>query len=99
MIKMAHTIQYNGETDGVDDTTTTDIINAVVTWASGDADRHFDGIAYDRVNDTLRISVRVTDVSDINAMLSDLDSGISNINTTHGTSLPMASDTANIVPE
>lgn len=96
---MTHQINYSAESDSVDDQTAIDIIGTVATWASNGADRHFDGLAYDRVNDSLRITVRLTGVDAIDTKLSDLDDGLSSINTSEGTSFPMASDVANVRPE
>jgi len=96
---MPHTITYTEESDSVTDTDAVSIIQTVISWAEGDPSRHFDGVAYDRVNNGLRLSVRLTGVTELGTRLSDLDSGISSINSSEGTSFPPASDTADIRPE
>lgn len=96
---MAHTITYTAESDSVEDSDAVSIIETIAAWAEGDPSRHFDGVAYDRVNDGMRISVRLTGVSEIDTNLSDLDSGLSSINSSEGTSFPPASETADIRPE
>jgi hypothetical protein len=96
---MPHTITYTAESDSVSDTDAISIIETVVSWAEGDPSRHFDGVAYDRVNDGMRLSVRLTGVTEIDTRLSDLDSGLQSINSSEGTSFPPASDTADIRPE
>lgn len=96
---MAHEIDYTAESGGVAYSEYKTIEEAVKSWCDGDADRVFQGIAYDAINDGLRVSVRVDNVTGIDSMLSTMDSGVSSVNTNHGTSFPLPSDAANIQPE
>lgn len=96
---MTHAINYTAESDGVTLAEAKSIMDAVLSWAGGGADKHFDGVAYDNVNSGMRISVRVTGVADINAALTSLDNGIDSINTNNSANFPPASDTADIRPE
>lgn len=96
---MTHQINYTAESDGVAYSDYKTIEEAVKGWCDGSPDRVFQGIAYDAVNDGLRISVRVDGVTDIDGMLSTMDSGISSVNTGNDTSFPAPSQSASIQPE
>lgn len=96
---MTHTINYTAESESIDLQSAKSILDAVEGWADGDPDHHFDGIAYDNVNSGMRISVRVSGVEDIDQRLSDLDSGVTNINSGEGADFPPPSDVADIRPE
>jgi hypothetical protein len=95
-----HVIDYNDESDGIDYQTSKQIADDVEAWDDGSS-HQFGGFAFDRVNQGMRISLQVTDVSpsEISEVLSDLDEFIDSINSDHGVLFPSASDTARIRPD
>ena len=94
-----HAINYNAESDGIDYQTSKQIADDVEAWDDGNA-HQFGGFAFDKTNQGMRISLRVTSVdpADISTVLSELDSFIESINS-RGASFPSASETADIRPE
>lgn len=96
---MTHKINYTAESKSVQYSEYKAIEEAVKSWCDSDPDRVFQGIAFDAINNGLRISVRVDGVTDINSVLSTMDGGISSVNSANGTSFDAPSDSAMIDPE
>jgi len=96
---MAHTVSYTAESDGIGIQTAKAVMDAVLTWADEDSSHHFDGVAYDNVNNGMRLSLRVTEVTEIDTSLSELNGAVASLNTSEGASFPEPSETADIRPE
>lgn len=97
---MSHNINYNGDTGSVDFETSKKIADAVDSWDDG-SQQKFSGFAFDRVNQAMRVSLRVDGVppTDISTVLSDLDTFIDELNTEYNVSFSKASNTAAIQPD
>lgn len=89
------TLNYNAQSDDADDTVTVDkataqaVMDTLETWANANADRQFQRLTYDPVNGLVSIAVRVENVNDVSTFVTDLNSGIQNLNDTHGVAFPL----------
>lgn len=79
---------YHASTPVPDYSTAKTIADAARAWCQADADREFHGFAYDEVNLSLRVTLRVENIDDIPAYVTNLNGGIDSLNTNHGTDLP-----------
>jgi hypothetical protein len=94
---MTYTVTYSAESKQVTDANAVAIVKAAASWADTDTTYHFDGVGYDRVNDGLRLSLRITDVTDVTTGISGLQTAIDSINSNTGSGFPPARGTASVV--
>lgn len=93
---MPHKIEYRGVANDVTWETAKQVATDLAAWVDGDSNRRFERIKYDRSNTYLSVVISITDVSDLNTKMSELDSGVDNLNTDHSTGFPMPSHKASI---
>jgi len=95
---MTHTITYTATAEDVSDDQAIGLVKAVASWEQQEQMNHFDGVSYDRVNDAIRLSLRRSEVTEINTALSEMDKTVSDLNSTYQPSFQKPSETADIRP-